>query len=151
MRVGLIVSNRLENIILAESVSWAVTNLGGQWIDLTSLPDVGIGWIRSGGGQWSAPAVVPQEPSEAELEAEALKLANKVFLQKYIEADLGTLPVAARGTLTYLFPKWSGAGVSVSVGEKYRYEGTLYRVVQSHTTQVGWEPPNAPALWNPNP
>jgi len=39
------------------------------------------------------------------------------------------------------------AGIQVTVGEEYQYQGTLYRVVQSHTTQAGWEPPNVPALW----
>ena len=39
------------------------------------------------------------------------------------------------------------AGISVSVGEEFTYNGTLYRVLQAHTTQAGWEPPNVPALW----
>ena len=39
------------------------------------------------------------------------------------------------------------AGISVEVGEEFTYEGTTYRVLQAHTTQVGWEPPNVPALW----
>lgn len=39
------------------------------------------------------------------------------------------------------------AGISVSVGEEFTYQGTTYRVLQAHTTQVGWEPPNVPALW----
>jgi hypothetical protein len=38
-------------------------------------------------------------------------------------------------------------GISVTVGEEYAYDGTTYRVVQGHTTQAGWEPPNVPALW----
>ena len=42
------------------------------------------------------------------------------------------------------------AGIAVERGEEYWYpdtDGTLYRVIQSHTTQTGWEPPNVPALW----
>lgn len=42
------------------------------------------------------------------------------------------------------------AGISVSIDDEYWYpdtNGTLYRVIQSHTTQAGWEPPNVPALW----
>lgn len=38
-------------------------------------------------------------------------------------------------------------GVEVVAGEIWAHEGHLYRVVQSHTTQAGWEPPNLPALW----
>jgi hypothetical protein len=40
------------------------------------------------------------------------------------------------------------AGISVTVGEQYTYQGVTYRVVQSHTTQAGWEPPSVPALWS---
>lgn len=44
------------------------------------------------------------------------------------------------------YPEWQ-AGVDVSVGEVYTYDGATYRVVQAHTTQVGWEPPTVAALW----
>ncbi|HCG55318.1 MAG TPA: hypothetical protein DEW39_04000 [Brevibacterium sp.] len=37
--------------------------------------------------------------------------------------------------------------VDVVVGEVWEYEGDDYKVLQAHTTQPGWEPPNAPALW----
>lgn len=41
------------------------------------------------------------------------------------------------------------AGIQVTVGEEYLYQpnGNTYIVVQSHTTQIGWEPPNVPSLW----
>lgn len=41
------------------------------------------------------------------------------------------------------------AGEAVTVGDLRTYNGTVYRVTQSHTTQSGWEPPNVPALWTP--
>lgn len=34
-------------------------------------------------------------------------------------------------------------------GDVVTYNGTEYRCLQSHTSQVGWEPPNVPALWAP--
>ena len=45
-----------------------------------------------------------------------------------------------------LFPSWK-AGMAVKVGERYRYGEKLYRVVQAHTTQVGWTPDVVPALF----
>jgi len=45
-------------------------------------------------------------------------------------------------------PEWQ-AGIAVSVGETFSYQGAVYRVVQSHTTMSGWEPPAVPALWQP--
>ncbi len=34
-----------------------------------------------------------------------------------------------------------------AAGAQVTYGGCTYRALQSHTSQVGWEPPNAPALW----
>lgn len=45
-----------------------------------------------------------------------------------------------------LFPKWE-AGISVTAGDRYQYNGVLYRVVQSHTTQDDWTPDITRALW----
>lgn len=45
-----------------------------------------------------------------------------------------------------LFPKWE-AGIAVTAGERYRWNGKLYRVVQSHTTQADWTPDIVPALF----
>jgi len=41
------------------------------------------------------------------------------------------------------------AGEQVNVGDQRTYQGTTYTVLQAHTTQAGWEPPNVPALWAP--
>jgi len=39
------------------------------------------------------------------------------------------------------------AGVTFSVGQEVSYQGNNYTCLQAHTSQVGWEPPNVPALW----
>jgi hypothetical protein len=44
-------------------------------------------------------------------------------------------------------PAWQ-AGRSYSTGALVTYGGMTYRCVQGHTSQVGWEPPNTPALWS---
>ena len=38
-------------------------------------------------------------------------------------------------------------GVDYAVGDQASYDGTIYKCIQAHTSQVGWEPPNVPALW----
>lgn len=38
-------------------------------------------------------------------------------------------------------------GVSYSVGDEVTHNEKHYRCLQAHTAQVGWEPPNTPALW----
>lgn len=45
-----------------------------------------------------------------------------------------------------LFPLWR-VGMSVNVGERYRYMDKLYKVVQQHTTQADWTPDIVPALF----
>jgi hypothetical protein len=37
--------------------------------------------------------------------------------------------------------------VAYAVGNLVTYAGPTYRCIQAHTSQVGWEPPNAPSLW----
>ena len=46
-----------------------------------------------------------------------------------------------------MYPEWT-PGIDVKQGEKYLYEGGLWRVVQDHTTQEGWEPSmDTASLW----
>lgn len=45
-----------------------------------------------------------------------------------------------------LFPMWA-AGVAYAADDRIRYGEKLYRCVQGHTSQEGWEPDATPALW----
>ena len=49
-------------------------------------------------------------------------------------------------TVTNLFPLWE-EGIVYSIGDRRQYNSLLYRCVQAHTSQAGWEPPAVPALW----
>ena len=44
--------------------------------------------------------------------------------------------------------EWA-AGVAYTIGDVVTYEGSEYECRQSHTSIVGWEPPNVLALWLP--
>lgn len=61
----------------------------------------------------------------------------------------GTLPTApaeiAQQNVDW-YKEWT-AGENLTVGIRRAYEGLLYEVIQAHTTQTGWEPPNVPALF----
>ena len=48
-----------------------------------------------------------------------------------------------------LFPKWQ-AGKEYAVGDRVLYLGTLYKVIQAHTSQYGWEPDITPSLFAKN-
>ena len=45
-----------------------------------------------------------------------------------------------------LFPIWK-VDTQYILDERIRYNDKLYKCVQAHTSQVGWEPDNTPALW----
>ena len=40
------------------------------------------------------------------------------------------------------------ANVAVQVGDVFTYKGALWRCIQAHTTQGGWQPDKTPALWH---
>ena len=48
-----------------------------------------------------------------------------------------------------MFPKWQ-AGKEYVVGDRVLYLGVLYKVLQAHTSQAGWEPDIAPSLFAKN-
>lgn len=45
-----------------------------------------------------------------------------------------------------LFPLWAD-GIDYEADQRIRYGDKLYRCVQAHASQAGWEPPATPALW----
>ena len=45
-----------------------------------------------------------------------------------------------------LYPTWA-EGIAVSVGDRYQFNGKLYKCRQAHTTQADWTPDITPALW----
>jgi hypothetical protein len=45
-------------------------------------------------------------------------------------------------------PVWQ-PNTAYAVGALVTFNGQEYRCIQAHTSEVGWEPPNVPALWAP--
>lgn len=67
-------------------------------------------------------------------------------LRPYIEKAAVSLTDADALESVELFPAWA-AGVAYTVDERIQYGGTLYRVVQAHTSQADWTPDKTPALF----
>ena len=72
--------------------------------------------------------------------AEAIAYRNK------IEAAASTMTDETALTAAELFPAWE-AGKVYATNDRVRYNGTLYKCVQAHTSQTDWTPSTAPALW----
>lgn len=45
-----------------------------------------------------------------------------------------------------MFPRWK-EDIEVTTGKRMYYDVKLYKCVQGHRTQAGWEPDKTPALW----
>ena len=75
-------------------------------------------------------------------------LTESEVLALLIPRRINTLTVDDSTALRMLdfYPEWA-AGTAYTVGYKVRRDGKLWRVVQAHTAQVGWEPENAASLW----
>ena len=78
--------------------------------------------------------------AESRASAAAARLAIK---QTVLAGDLAEEDL---GLIVDLWPAWA-AGVSYAVDEIVRHEGSLYKVVQAHTSQADWAPPDVPALF----
>ena len=48
--------------------------------------------------------------------------------------------------MTEFYPEWA-ADTEYTAEYKAQRNGKLWRCIQAHTSQAGWEPENAPALW----
>ena len=73
-----------------------------------------------------------------------IELARK--LRAYIEKAALSLTDEDALDAVELYPIWQ-INTAYAVSDRIRHDGILYRCVQSHTSQAGWEPDKTPALW----
>ena len=99
----------------------------------------------------------PTEEEIAQMEADARRarleeasrtLSQSEVLALLIPQQINTLSVDDNTALRMLpfYPEWA-AGTAYTVGYKVLRDGKLWRVVQAHTSQTGWEPETAASLW----
>lgn len=93
-------------------------------------------------------ARIKTDARRAWLEEASRPLSAQEVLALLIPQQINGLTVDDNTALRMLefYPAWK-ADVNYYVGYKVRYNGNLWRVVQSHTSQTGWEPENAASLW----
>ena len=71
---------------------------------------------------------------------EAQKIIEALVTLRESASDADALNAVA------LYPAWR-EGVTYTIGQRMRYDGTLYRVLQDHTSQADWTPGAAPSLF----
>lgn len=134
----------------------------GHWETVAEYPNGGkdVAWIVDTPGVEAAEAWDEHEDilrfipyTETELKLRAYERAREPLsemevLKILLAEQVNTLTVDDKTALRMLhfYPEWA-EGVAYTVGLKVQREGKLWRVVQAHTSQTGWEPENVPALW----
>ena len=67
-------------------------------------------------------------------------------LRALIETLASTLDDKTALMSVELFPAWE-ADIAYAAGDRVRHDGTLYKVLQDHTSQADWTPDAAPSLF----
>ena len=75
-----------------------------------------------------------------------MRKSEALRYRQHIETAVQSLTDGEALDVATLYPEWS-AGVDYATGYKVQHGGKLWRCLQAHTAQTGWEPENAPALW----
>jgi len=68
-------------------------------------------------------------------------------LREIIEGMTVNLDDATAIESVELFPAWDGNGVVYVADQRVRYNGVLYKVLQTHTSQPDWSPEVASSLF----
>ena len=86
--------------------------------------------------------------SKAEAKERHRPLTESEVISMLLKQQVNTLEVDDQTAcrMKAFYPAWA-AGVSYAAGYKVQDSGRLWRCLQAHTSQEGWEPENAPALW----
>lgn len=93
-------------------------------------------------------SAIKDEQRKAELIEKSRPLTVDEVNKMLISAQINALTVDDNTALRMVsfYPEWVN-NTSYTVGFKVQRNGKLWRVVQSHTSQIGWEPENATSLW----
>ena len=68
-------------------------------------------------------------------------------LRKIIEKAVISLTDEDALEAVALYPEWDGGLFVYEVGDRVRYIGELYKVLQHHTSQMDWNPEASPSLF----
>ena len=106
--------------------------IDGQYIELTP----------------SEIAAMEADRRAAELMERTRPLTESEVSRMLLTAQINTLSVDDNTALRMkdFYPEWS-ENTAYAAGYKVQRNGKLWRAVQAHTSQMGWEPENAASLW----
>lgn len=93
-------------------------------------------------------AAMEAEAARFEAAERHLPLTAEEVTALLIKQQINTITVDDQTALRMAayYPEWA-AGQDYTAGYKVQYGGKLWRCLQAHTSQDGWEPENSTALW----
>ena len=93
-------------------------------------------------------AAMQEAAAQAEAEEKHRPLSFSEVQEMLVRQQINTLTVDDNTALRMVefYPEWS-AGQAYTAGYKAHRGGKLWRCLQAHTAQTGWEPENAASLW----
>ena len=93
-------------------------------------------------------AAIQEAQAEYELNERTRPLTESEVSRMLIAQQINTLYVDDNTALrmTEFYPEWA-ADTEYTIGYKAQRNGKLWRCIQAHTSQAGWEPENAASLW----
>jgi len=127
-------------------VPGAATADGTQLVQWACGTGTNQDWQRQSGTPTATPTATPTTATATPTTQSSATATATVTVTATARA---TATATARATATAT----SGGAAAwqpntfYAVGSLVTYNAVTYRCVQAHTSQVGWEPPNAPALW----
>lgn len=74
-------------------------------------------------------------------------IKNMNIAKGYTDADIAGVRKNINDLNSEMFPEWNPDGYDYYAGERVKYNGLLYRCIQSHKSQSDWAPDVAVALW----
>jgi len=125
--------------LIAESNAWAAQQAAQQAASSTPevLPSWAAGIQMSVGSRWRHNSQTWTVRQSHRSQAD--------WQPQNVPALFALVPNSGSGT-----PDWAAGVVYSTVGQLVTHLGITYRLLQAHTSQAGWEPPNVPSLWAVN-
>ena len=75
-----------------------------------------------------------------------MRKSEAIKLRHHIETAVQSLADSEALDVRVLHPEWA-SDTDYTAGYKVQRSGSLWRCLQAHTSQAGWEPENAASLW----
>lgn len=75
-----------------------------------------------------------------------MRKSEALRYRQHIEIAVQSLPDNEALETMMLYPMWK-SDTAYPTGQRVRYNGTLYKCLQTHTSQADWSPDMAPSLW----